>query len=63
MIGSEKNYCKIFSLNLGLNEIYSKVRIGSDVADVFSIQSDLTKGDVLPPLLFNIALEYAIRNV
>jgi hypothetical protein len=32
-------------------------------ADTFSIKNDLKQGDDLLPLLFNFALEYAIRNV
>jgi hypothetical protein len=46
-----------------LNETYSKVCIGKTVSDAFSIQSCLKKGDALSPLLFNFALEYAIRRV
>jgi hypothetical protein len=33
------------------------------MADVFSIQNGLKQGDALLPLLFNFALEYAIRKV
>jgi hypothetical protein len=40
-----------------LNETYSKVR------DKFPIQNGLKQGDALSPLLFNFALEYAIRKV
>jgi hypothetical protein len=46
-----------------LNEIYSKVRIGKFLSDKFPIQNGLKQGDVLLPLLFNFALEYAIRKV
>jgi hypothetical protein len=41
-----------------LNETCSKVR-----TDKFPIQNGLKQGDALSPLLFNFALEYAIRRV
>jgi hypothetical protein len=46
-----------------LNETYSKVRIGKHLSDRFPIQNGLKQGDALSPLLFNFALEYAIRKV
>jgi hypothetical protein len=46
-----------------LNETYSKVRIGEHLSDRFPIQNGLKQGDALSPLLFNLALEYAIRKV
>jgi hypothetical protein len=33
------------------------------LSDSFSIQNGLKQGDALSPLLFNFALEYAIRKV
>jgi hypothetical protein len=33
------------------------------LSDSFPIQNDLKQGDALSPLLFNFALEYAIRKV
>jgi sorting nexin-29 len=45
-----------------LNETYSKVRIGKYLSDSFPIQNGLKQG-ALSPLLFNFALEYAIRKV
>jgi hypothetical protein len=33
------------------------------LSDSFLIQNDLKQGDALSPLLFNSALEYAIRKV
>jgi hypothetical protein len=46
-----------------LNETYSKVWIGTHLSDTFPTQNSLKQGDALLPLLFNSALEYAIRNV
>jgi hypothetical protein len=46
-----------------LNETYSTVRIGENQTDKFPIQNGLDQGDALSPLLFNFALEYAIRRV
>jgi hypothetical protein len=46
-----------------LNETYSKVRKGKNSSDSFLIQNGLKQGDALSLLLFNFALEYAIRKV
>jgi hypothetical protein len=45
-------------IRMCLIETYSKVRIGS-----LPIKNGLKQGDVLSPLLFSFALEYAIRKV
>jgi sorting nexin-29 len=50
-------------IQMCLNETYSTVRIGKYQSDKFPIQSGLKQGDALSPLLFNFALEYAIRSV
>jgi hypothetical protein len=44
-----------------LNETYSRVRIGKNLYK-FSVQNGLKQGNALSPLLFNFALEYAIRR-
>jgi hypothetical protein len=46
-----------------LNETYSKVCIGKNLSDKFTIQNGLKQGDAFLPLLFNFALEYAISRV
>jgi hypothetical protein len=43
--------------------MYSKVRIGKQLSDHFAIKKCLKQADALSPLLFNFALEYAIRKV
>jgi hypothetical protein len=50
-------------IKMCLNETYSKVRIGKHLSTCFRIQNGLKQGDALSPLLFNFALEYAIRKV
>ncbi|KAJ4438944.1 hypothetical protein ANN_14898 [Periplaneta americana] len=45
------------------DETYSRVRIGQFLSDAFPIHCGLKQGDALSPLLFNFALEYAIRKV
>jgi len=46
-----------------LTEMYSRVRVGKNLSDVFPIRNGLKQGNALLPLLFNFALEYAIRGV
>jgi hypothetical protein len=46
-----------------LNETCTKVRVGKILSDKFPIQNGLKQGNALSPLLFNFALEYAIRKV
>jgi hypothetical protein len=46
-----------------LNENYSRVWAGKHLSDMFPIKNVLKKGDALSPLLFNFAIEHAIRRV
>jgi hypothetical protein len=46
-----------------LNETYVRVHIGRNLSDKFTVQNGLKQGDALSPLIFNFALEYAIRRV
>ena len=48
---------------MSLTETYSRVRVGKNVSDMFLIRNGLKQGDALSTLLFNFALEYAIRRV
>jgi len=46
-----------------LIETYSRVRVCKNLSDMFPIVNGLKQGDALTPMLFNFALEYAIRRV
>jgi hypothetical protein len=50
-------------IKMCLNETYRKVHIGKHLSDNFLIQNGLKQGHVLSPLVFNFALEYAIKKV
>jgi hypothetical protein len=50
-------------IKMCLNETYGKVCISKNLSESFPIQNGLKQGDALSPLLFNFALEYAIRKV
>ncbi|KAJ4435563.1 hypothetical protein ANN_18179 [Periplaneta americana] len=51
------------SIKMCLSETTSRVRIGQFLSDAFPIHCGPKQGDALSPLLFNFALEYAIRKV
>jgi len=46
-----------------MNETYNRVWVGENLSDMFPIRNGLKQGDALSPMLFNFALEYAIRRV
>jgi hypothetical protein len=50
-------------IKMCLNETYSGVRVGKHLSDRFPIKNGFKQGDALSPLLFNFALEYAIKRV
>jgi hypothetical protein len=50
-------------IQMCLNEMYSKVCTGTHLSDNVPIQNGLKQGDALLLLLFNFALDYAIRKV
>jgi len=53
----------VWLIKMCLTEMYSRVRVGKNLSDMFPIRNGLKQGDALSPLLFNFALEYAIRRV
>jgi hypothetical protein len=53
----------VMLIKMCLNETYSKFRIGKHLYDSFPIQNGIKQGDALSPLIFNFALEYAVRKV
>ena len=46
-----------------LNETYNRGRVGKHLSDRFPIKNGFKQGDALSLLLFNFALECAIRRV
>jgi len=46
-----------------VTETYSRVRVGKNLSDMFSVRNGLKQGDAISPLLFKFALEHAIRRV
>jgi len=49
-------------IKMCLTETYCRVRVVKNLPDMFPIRNGLKQGDALSPLLFNTALEYAIRR-
>jgi sorting nexin-29 len=50
-------------IKMCLIETYSRVRVGKNLSRMFPIRNGLKQRDGLSPLLFNFALEYAIKRV
>jgi hypothetical protein len=50
-------------IKMCLNETCSRVWVDKHLSDMFPIKNDLKQGDSLLLLLFNSALDYAIRRV
>jgi len=48
---------------MSLTESYSRGWVGKNDTDSFPIRNGLKQGDALSPMLFNFALDYAIRRV
>ena len=49
-------------IKMCLTETYSRIWVDNNVSDMFPFRNGLKQGDALSPLLFNFALEYAIRR-
>ena len=52
----------VWLIKMCLTETYSRVRVGKNLSEMFPITNGLKQGDALSPLLFNFALEYAIKR-
>ena len=50
-------------IKMCLTETYSRVRVGKILSEIFPIRNALKQGDAPSSLLFNFALEYAIKRV
>ena len=50
-------------IKMCLPETYSRFRVGANLSDMCPIRNGLKQGDALSSLLFNYALDYAIRRV
>jgi len=50
-------------ITMCLTETHGRFRVGKNLSDMFPMRNDLKQGDVLSLLLFNFALQYAIRRV
>jgi hypothetical protein len=49
-------------IKMCLTKMYSRVRVGKNLSDMFPMRNGL-KQDALMPLLFSFTLEYAMRRV
>jgi len=50
-------------IKMCLSETYCRIQVVKNLSGTFSIRNGLKNGDALSPLLFNFALDYAIRRV
>ena len=50
-------------IKMCLNETYSTVWVGKHLSNMFPARNGWKQGDGLKPVLFNFALEYAIKRV
>ena len=50
-------------IKICVSETYNRVQVDRHLSDMFPIKNDLKLVATLSPLLFNFALEYAIRRV
>lgn len=50
-------------VNACLHKSRVTVRVGRSISEAFSIHNGLKQGDVMPPLLFNVVMEYLVREM
>jgi len=50
-------------IKMCMYETYSRVPVVKNLSDMFPIRNGLKQWDALSPLLFNSALDYAIKRV
>jgi len=50
-------------IKMCLDETYSRFWVGKNLSDMFPIKNGLKQGDAFLPLLFNFALDYAIKSI
>jgi len=53
----------VMLIKMCLSETYSRVHVGKNLPEMFPIKNGLKQVDVLSPLLFIFALEYAIKRI
>jgi chloramphenicol O-acetyltransferase len=49
-------------MRIRLIETYNRVRLGKHLSEIFNIKNDLKQEDVLSTLLFNFAVQHAVRR-
>jgi len=50
-------------IKMCMTKTYSRFRVSNHLSDMFPLRNSLKRGEALSPLLFNFALDYAIRRV
>jgi hypothetical protein len=55
--------CETSKVLKNVSETYIGVRVGKHLSYVFPMRNGLNQGDALSPVLFNFALEHAMRRV
>jgi len=53
----------VWLTNMCQDEMYSRVKVGRNLSEMFPSRNGLKEQDGLSPLLFNFALKYTIRRV
>ena len=53
----------VILIKMCLNETYSRVSVGKHLSDMFAIKNVSERRNSLLQLLFNAALEYAIKSI